>query len=156
MRVGAASHPTGSAALLIRLEISIMGIVKGEAPVESVATVMRLATWLGLELADAGWRRRKTPAGVARRTLVVGLAAEIGVSTASLSRILLLHKDAVIATRRRVGLRRAAVAVGSFYTGEKAGQVLDDDQVVKVLAFCTGERKTWPLRGLRAGAGRKR
>lgn len=133
-----------------------MGIVKGEAPVESVATIGRLANWLGLELADVGWRRRKTPAGVARRTLVVGIAAEIGVSTANLSRILLLHKDAVITTRRRVDLRLAAVAVGAFYKGDKAGQVLDDDQVVKVLEFCTGQRKAWPLRGLRAGAGRKR
>lgn len=131
-----------------------MGIVKGEASVESIATIARLANWLGLDLADVGWRRRKTPEGVARRTLVVGLAAEIGVSTASMSRILRLHKDAVIATRRRVDLRRASVAVGAFYKGDAAGQVLDADQVLGVLAFCTGERKTWPLRGLRSGVGR--
>jgi hypothetical protein len=113
-----------------------MGIVEGKASDVSAETVRWYAEWLGVDLADVRWRRRRDAVGLARRALLVWLAHVDGVSTRDLSRVLGIHKDAVINIRRALELvgPRSAAAVKRRAAVRVAGvpAALDEAAVVEL------------------------
>lgn len=79
-----------------------MGIEKESRPVVNAEDVVaRLARWVGVDRSGPKWRRRRDPAGMARRAVLVCLALREGVGVNQLARTTGIHKETVILIGRR-------------------------------------------------------
>lgn len=123
-----------------------------QAVVNADEVVSRLCRWVGVQLDDPKWRRRRDPVGMARRAVLVCLALREGLGVNQLARTIGIHKETVILIGRQFepGDRQEST-LASMLSQDEAATLTD----VEVVNWDAKLREPPPVRAARPRAKKK-